>query len=89
MLVKLIEVFKPEGERLHLDEIHVSPDAVKMIRKETNVNMINEAHALGIVHNAQFSRVTINEGSHARTITVVGSPEELRRKLNKRQILRG
>ena len=89
MLVKLIEVFKPEGERLHLDEIHVSPDAVKKIRKETNVNMINEAHALGIVHNAQFSRVTINEGSHARTITVVGSPEELRRKLNKRQILRG
>ena len=89
MLVKLIEVFKPEGERLHLDEIHVSPDAIKMIRKETNVNMINEAHALGIVHNAQFSRVTINEGSHARTITVVGSPEELRRKLNKRQILRG
>ena len=89
MLVKLIEVFKPEGERLHLDEIHVSPDAVKMIRKETNVSMINEAHSLGIVENAEFSRITINEGSYARTITVVGSPEELRRKLNKRQILRG
>lgn len=89
MLVKLIEVFKPEGERVHVDEIHVNPDAVKVIRKETNVNMINEAHALGIVNNAQFSRITINEGSHARTITVVGSPEELRRKLNKRQILRG
>lgn len=89
MLVKLIEVFKPEGERLHLDEIHVSPDAVKMIRKETNVNMINEAHSLGIANNAEFSRITIHEGAHARTITVVGSPEELRRKLNKRQILRG
>tara|TARA_Y100000992_G_C21226137_1_gene472981 strand:- start:925 stop:1194 length:270 start_codon:yes stop_codon:yes gene_type:complete len=89
MLVKLIEVFKPEGERVHVDEIHVNPDAVKVIRKETNVNMINEAHALGIVNNAQFSRITINEGSHARTITVVGSPEELRKKLNKRQILRG
>jgi len=89
MLVKLIEVFKPEGERVYLDEIHISPDAVKMIRKETNVNMINEAHALGIVNNAEFSRVTINEGQHARTITVVGSPEELRRKLNKRQVLRG
>ena len=89
MLVKLIEVFKPEGERLHLDEIHVSPDTVKMIRKETNTNMINEAHSLGIANNAEFSRVTINEGSYVRTITVVGSPEELRRKLNKRQILRG
>ena len=52
MLVKLVEVFRPEGDRLYLDEIHVSPDAVKMIRKETNVNMINEAHALGIVSNA-------------------------------------
>ncbi len=89
MLVKLVEVFKPEGERLYVDEIHVSPDTVKMIRKETNVNMINEAHALGIVNNAEFSRITINEGSHSRTITVIGSPEELRRKLNKRQILRG
>ena len=89
MLVKLIEVFKPEGERVYLDEIHISPDAVKMIRKETNMNMINEAHALGIVNNAEFSRITINEGQYARTITVVGSPEELRRKLNKRQVLRG
>ena len=89
MLVKLIEVFKPEGDRIHLDEIHVSPDAVKMIRKETNTNMINEAHSLGIVNDAEFSRITINEGTSARTITVVGSPEELRRKLNKRQILRG
>ncbi len=89
MLVKLIEVFKPEGERVHVDEIHVSPDAVKMIRKETNINMINEAHALGIVNDVEFSRITINEGAYARTITVVGSPEELRQKLNKRQILRG
>jgi len=89
MLVKLIEVFKPDGDRVHLDEIHVSPDAVKVIRKETNVNMINEAHALGIVNNAEFSRITINEGQSSRTITVVGSPDELRRKLNKRQILRG
>ncbi len=89
MLVKLIEVFKPEGERMHLDEIHISPDAVKMIRKETNTNMINEARSLGIVNDAEFSRITISEGSYSRTITVIGSPDELRRRLNKRQILRG
>lgn len=89
MLVKLIEVHKPEGDRVHLDEIHVSPNAVTTIRKETNANMINEAHSLGIVTDAQFSRITIMEGSMARTITVIGSPEELRRKLNKRQVLRG
>ena len=89
MLVKLVEIFKPEGERVYLDEVHINPDAVKVIRKETNVNMISEAHNLGIVSDAQFSRITILEGSTSRTITVIGSPEELRRKLNKRQILRG
>tara|TARA_R110002153_G_scaffold205685_3_gene358435 strand:+ start:552 stop:821 length:270 start_codon:yes stop_codon:yes gene_type:complete len=89
MLVKLVEIFKPEGERVYLDEVHVNPDAVRVIRKETNANIINEAHSLGIVSDAQFSRITIHEGSMSRTITVLGSPEDLRRKLNKRQILRG
>ncbi len=89
MLVKLIEVFKPQGERVHLDEIHVSPSAVTTIRRESPSEMINEAHGLGLATEAQFSRITIMEGSFARSIVVIGSPEELRRKLNKQQILRG
>lgn len=89
MLVKLIEVFKPEGSRVHLDEIHVSPDAVTTIRKEPSSPMINEAVSMGINPEATFSRITIMEGSMARSIVVVGSPEELRRKLNKRQVLKG
>ena len=88
MLIKLIEIFKPEGGRVHLDEIHVSPSAVTTIRRETNNNLINEVHSLGITPDAQFSRITIMEGSLSRSIVVVGSPEELRRKLNKRQLLR-
>jgi hypothetical protein len=88
MLVKLIEVFKPDGDRVHLDEIHVSPSAVTTIRRETDARLINEAHALGIASEAQFSRITIMEGSRARSIVVVGSPEDLRTKLNKRQLLR-
>jgi hypothetical protein len=88
MLVKLIEVFKPEGDRVHLDEIHVSPNAVTTIRRELSPTLINEAHSLGINPDAQFSRITVMEGASARSIVVVGSPEELRRKLNKRQLLR-
>lgn len=88
MLVKLIEVFKPDGDRVHLDEIHVSPNAVTTIRREPDSSLINEAHSLGVSHDAQFSRITIMEGSIARSIVVVGSPNELRRKLNKRQLLR-
>jgi len=88
MLVKLIEVFKPDGDRVHLDEIHVSPNAVTTIRREPDSALISEAHNLGISEEAQFSRITIMEGAMARSIVVVGSPEELRRKLNKRQLLR-
>ncbi len=89
MLIKLIEVFKPEGSRVHLDEIHVSPDAVTTIRREPTNPMINEAIGLGINPEATFSRITIMEGAGARSIVVVGSPDELRRKLNKRQVLKG
>lgn len=88
MLVKLIEVYKPEGDRVHLDEIHVSPNAVTTIRRESTSPLINEAHSLGVSHEAQFSRITIMEGSSSRTIVVVGSPDELMRKLGKRQVLR-
>lgn len=88
MLVKLIEIFKPQGDRVHLEEIHISPQAVTTIRREPMNDIISEAHKLGISPDAQFSRITISEGSMARSVVVVGSPEELRRKLNKRQLLR-
>tara|TARA_R110001606_G_scaffold342068_1_gene490438 strand:- start:180 stop:449 length:270 start_codon:yes stop_codon:yes gene_type:complete len=88
MLVKLIEVFKPQGNRVHLDEVHVSPNAVTTIRREPPSEMINEAHSLGLVNEAQFSRITIMEGTMSKTIVVVGSPEEVKRKLNGRQLLR-
>jgi hypothetical protein len=88
MLVKLIEVFKPQGNRVHLDEVHVSPGAVTTIRREPPSEMINEAHSLGLVNEAQFSRITIMEGTMSKTIVVVGSPEEVKRRLNGRQLLR-
>jgi hypothetical protein len=89
MLVKLIEVFKPEGTRVHLDEVFVNPDAVMTIRKEPATPMINEAVDLGLSPSAEFSRISIMEGSMSRSIVVVGSPNELRLKLNKRQVLKG
>lgn len=88
MLVKLIEVFKPQGNRVYLDEVHVSPGAVTTIRREPPSEMINEAHSLGLVNEAQFSRITIMEGAMSKTIVVVGSPEEVKRKLNGKQLLR-
>jgi len=88
MLIKLVEVHKPQGERVYLNEIHVAPSAVTTIRSEASNEMITEAQKLGIDQEAQFSRITILEGPTSRSVVVVGSPEELRRKLNKRQLLR-
>jgi len=88
MLVKLVELHKPLGERVHLDEIYVSSSAVTTIRSESNTAMLEEAKQLGINKGASFSRITISEGGMTRTAIVVGSPAEIQRKLNKKMLLR-
>ena len=88
MLVKLVELYKPVGERVHLDEIYVSSSAVTTIRAENNTEMLAEASQLGIKNEAKFSRITISEGGMVRTAVVVGSPAEIQTKLNKKMLLR-
>lgn len=88
MLVKLIELYKPQGERVHLDEIYVSSSAVTTIRSEKGSVMLEEAQQLGINQSASFSRITISEGGMTRTAVVVGSPAEIQAKLNKKMLLR-
>jgi len=88
MLVKLVEVFKEPGERCHLDEIFVAKESVTSIRPARGT-IINEAIALGISEHAGFSSLTLNEGGTSRTITVVGSPAEIKSKLGIKNILRG
>lgn len=88
MLVKLVELHKPQGDRVHLDEIYVSSSAVTTIRSENNTVMLEEAKQLGINSTASFSRITISEGGMTRTAVVVGSPAEIQAKLNKKMLLR-
>lgn len=88
MLVKLVELHKPQGDRVHLDEIYVSSSAVTTIRSENNTVMLEEAKQLGINTSASFSRITISEGGMTRTAIVVGSPAEIQAKLNKKMLLR-
>lgn len=89
MLTKLIEVHKPPGDRLHLDEIYINGQAVTSIRSESNTTILSEAVALGVSPEASFSRITINEGGMARTITVIGSPVEIKNKLGIKNLLKG
>jgi len=88
MLVKLVELHKPQDDRVHLDEIYVSSSAVTTIRAENNSVMLEEATRLGINHEVSFSRITISEGGMTRTAVVVGSPAEIQAKLNKKMLLR-
>lgn len=88
MLVKLVELHKPQGERVFLDEIYVSSSAVTTIRSESRSSMLEEAKQLGINQEASFSRITISEGGMTRTAVVVGSPAEIQAKLNKKMLLR-
>ena len=88
MLVKLVELHKPQGDRVHLDEIYVSSSAVTTIRSENNTVMLEEAKQLGSNSSASFSRITISEGGMTRTAIVVGSPAEIQAKLNKKMLLR-
>lgn len=89
MLIKLIEIHKQEGERVHLDEVYVNNQAVISIRSEQNTSVINEAVQLGISPQASFSALTLNEGGMSRTITVVGSPSEIKTKLGIKNLLKG
>lgn len=88
MLVKLIELHKPQGDRVFLDEIYVQATAVTTIRAESSSGLIEEAMQFGISENAQFSKITISEGGVTRIATVIGSPAEIRNKLNRKQLLR-
>ena len=88
MLVKLVELHRPQGDSVHLDEIYVSSSAVTTIRSENNSVMLEEAKQLGINREVLFSRITISEGGMTRTAVVVGSPAEIQAKLNKKMLLR-
>ena len=88
MLVKLVELHKPQGDRVHLDEIYVSSSAVTTIRAENSTVMLEEAKQLGINGEAKFSRTTISEGGSTRSAVVIGSPSEIKTKLNKKMLLR-
>lgn len=88
MLVKLIELHKPQGDRVFLDEIYVQAAAVTTIRAESSSGLIEEAMQFGISENAQFSKITISEGGVTRIATVIGSPAEIKNKLNRKQLLR-
>jgi hypothetical protein len=92
MLIKLVEVTREmRGGTASLNEIYINSSHIISVSEDliTNENLINETKSLGLVGNVRFSRIVLSEGSHTRTLTVVGTPSEVHNKVRKRQILRG
>tara|TARA_B100000287_G_C20162071_1_gene594588 strand:+ start:265 stop:543 length:279 start_codon:yes stop_codon:yes gene_type:complete len=92
MLVRLVEVEKgTRGSSTRLKEVYLNPQHIISVADDfqSNQSLISEAENLGLQPNIAFSLVTIQEGTHPRTLTVVGSPGQVYDKIRKRQVLRG
>ena len=96
-LVKLTEVCHnatlATKQDYTLQEVFVNPEHVVMIREEARIQKLNEE---GILHkdlsrNHRFTKLTINRGHTGTEIVVVGAPDAIENKLNKKtkELLRG
>ena len=92
MLIKLVEVQRSmRGGTASLNEIYVNSSHIISISEDMRAreSLVKEAKRLGLLDGARFSKITISEGNHTRSLTVVGTPAEVNNKIKKRQILRG
>jgi len=92
MLIRLIEVEKTmRGGSPFLKEIYLNPDHIISIMDDARANqtLVQEATALGLDAEVRFSKITIQEGTVPRLITVVGTPGQIYKQLKKKAVLRG
>lgn len=97
MLIKLTEVCSNNTLttqcKYTLKEVFVNPEHVVMIREDCRIQQLNEQGDLlpDLNESHGFSKLTINRGHTGTEIVVVGSPEIIETKLNKKgeQLLRG
>ena len=92
MLIRLVEVEKTiRGSSAFLKEIYLNPDHIISIMDDVRANqtLVQEAIALGLDAEVKFSKITIQEGTSPKIITVVGTPGQIYKKLKKKTVLRG
>jgi len=93
MLVKLTEaVHNPQTNAYHLKEIDINPAQIVAIREdEQSQSLVKEGRITeGLSAATQFSRVYIGGTQYGLNVLVVGSPEQIKRKLSEsRTVLKG
>ena len=90
MLIKLVKVKRSSvGSYSSLQEVYVNINTIGSVTSENEVISLHEKNSIGIQESTELSKVVIMEGNRTRSIIVVGSPNEIYNKINKKQILRG
>jgi len=92
MLVKLIEIQSgirgtaPSVRDIYINPRHIISVSADLIANET---LISEVVKYGLDEGTSFSKITIQDGSSAKSITVAGSPTEIYKKIRTKQVLKG
>ena len=96
MSFKLTEVYSAGNgisRKYSLRSIYINPQHIACLREEQVIKrLLGEGKLIeGLDHRQNFTRVTLNRSSIQEDIVVVGSIEEINRKLNieARELLRG
>jgi hypothetical protein len=102
MIIKLVEVKKIQDFNTHrargnpqyeLDEIWINPTSIVQIKTDlTMKNNLNNGYLPEGLDSAQdFSRIHFGTGNNINSVTVVGAPDTLARRLHEdnRQLLKG
>jgi hypothetical protein len=90
MLVKLIEVQRGiRGGTSSLREVYLNPQHIISVVEDPAVVLIAETVRLGLIEGTVFSKITIQEGSSSKSVTVVGQPSEIYNKIKSKRVLRG
>ncbi len=94
--IKLMEVFNGSqgvARSYSLREIYINPQHVICLRAETGLeNMLQEGRLVdGLDKRQKFTRISVSNNAHEEEILVIGSIDEIYKKLNTdtRDLLRG
>ena len=88
MIVGLVEIIEPlTAEAYQLREVFVNSSHIVCLREELNIN--NKKLPAGMDLAQRYTRVYMNRGQVGIDFVVVGPPEMVEKKLNKKQLLRG
>ena len=96
MNIKLAEVYNMgigSESNFSLRSIYINPSHVICLREDLNIKRSLHEGKLpsGLDDRQEFTKITINKGNYGQDIVVVGTVEEIQKKLliDRRELLRG